>query len=207
MNSKKNNLSEDKRVAIDGDNSGLVNTGTINNLTINQITAAEVASLSSFLSDIVIELSELASSAPLIIQSKNIPPAVDVKLIHNKIKRNMRLVDDWRNYGYLLAAALSQAERQNPNASYFLHRNIGIQYRKIRDELLAASKLQCGINEFVQMHCDEIIDQLIAALENTLTHQTTKGIKHEISQFAIGVVVADSIIDCTVLEKPTNVIA
>lgn len=187
-----------KSVAVTGDNMGVVNTGNIENLTINNVSISQIAELSSYLSEIVFELSDQTILSKPDTTPRQLPPSVEAKLQYNQLNRNMALVDEWRTFGYMLANILSKSEINNPAVSVLMRRNLGFEYRKVRDKILGSSIQKGKTFTLKAGQADDIIDELIAVLITKIPPK----IKYELAHFAVGIVVVDAIVDCSVLEKP-----
>jgi hypothetical protein len=192
-----------KSVEIDGDNSGVVNTGTIE--TLNLILPLEShLPLSSFLSDVVIGFADATSSANLIQRNKKIPPAIEIKLAHNYLKRNMALINAYTNYGYVLESTYEAVEQYNQNARFFVRSSIGNHYLEVRDNLYAQGNQSLSLLEFVQGNSDNIVDQLRKQLlSNFAKRKSIKAVHEEVASYAVGLLIADSVMECAVLEKPS----
>jgi hypothetical protein len=190
-----------------GDNEGIVNTGEIGTLNIHLPPRGSRVMLPSVLGDVVLKLSQSATSNKLEASLLQLPPKIEYKLEHNELKRNMSIIEDFCQYGHMLEAALTSAEQYNPNARFFLYKNVGKKYELIRDSLFDNQSSEVNKLIFVQKNSDEIIDQLLETLLQELKLPKTTDIYIETVRFALGLVIADSIMQCRTLEKPTDVIA
>ncbi len=196
----------DNRVKIDESNNGIVNTGTIGTLNVYTRPPGGVAMLSSLLSEIVTTLSVAASTQKLVEINLELPPKISLKIEHNQLNRNKSIINDFLCYGHMLEASLVSAEKYNPNIRFFLYKNIGEEYQLIRDNLFSTQTEYSDVLKFVQKNADLIIDVLINKLLKEFKTDNKKTIYVETTKFALGLAIADSIMECKTLEKPEHAI-
>lgn len=188
------------QVNVGGNNSGIINTGD-GNLSVYQIQIAEHGPLTSFLTDIVIDFSN-ATLAKLTKAQIVVPPDIEIKIEHNRLSRNMQLIDAYRSFGYMLETIFFGVENHNPNARFFVHQHIGTLYCECRDELHLKDLHNLDRLSFVRERCDDIVDSLRNRLISELSIKAKQEVRYEVSTFAIGLLIADSVMDCAVLERP-----
>lgn len=202
--SRQQPLPQDSSVKVDGSNNGFINTGSIGSVTVNNFNVANLAPLSSYLTDIITDLSTSVSSQALQPRNKEIPPNIVTKLSANDLARNMSLIENYRSFGYMLEAVYEGIESQNPNARFFVHQRMNREYCLIRDGLRSETDGAISLPQFVRKNSDSIVDRLGAKIMTDFQYAGRLGTKLEVAIFAVGLLIADSIMDCKVLERPAN---
>lgn len=189
-------------VGVGGSNTGLINTGTIENLQI-LLPLGHDLPLASYLSDVVVGFAD-AASEKLVEKNKKIPPRIELKLKHNHLKRHMHLIETYRSYGYLLITTYEAVEQNSLNARFFVRSSIKENYGEIRDKMFnEAADQNLSLIDFVRKNSDAIIDGLRSQMITDFAKRSSiKSVPVEVATFAVGLLIADCVMECHVLEKP-----
>lgn len=195
-------------VAIAGDNTGsIVNVNlTATNLTI----AAErqiARELPSYLSKVVARFSEDMSeydSGP----KRSLPPEVDVKLAYNDFPPSHHVIADYSKYLNVLEATYRGVEQRNDDARRLVRRRAAVAYAKQLHDLCTTNGIKYAqAHDFARGHAVSLVMAVVTALLTDFAAENVSYVMQETAHLAVCLIVADAVIECEVLERPTDAVA
>jgi len=139
-----------------------------------------------------IELEPIAPTSPTSLRAINI----DDKIQHNKIVRNLPLIDEHKIYYSKIAALYDELEAQGSFKKDNLLRNIRRIYLKAKGQYVPVDD-QVGL---VGNHADDIFEEVEERLLNECEN-LPKLCGEDIS-FGISIIMVDAFMRCKILEEP-----
>lgn len=128
--------------------------------------------------------------------------AVDAKMEHNNLVRNVLLVDTLYDfYGGITERAFKTAEQEKPGSKNKILRKINEFYKTAVYDRGGRNKE--NRLKVVREHADSIVDEVVERTKDMIVHSKSVS-ECELEDFlsAINCVVGYAIIECQVLEKP-----
>ncbi|MBI5861031.1 MAG: hypothetical protein HZB64_02445 [Rhodocyclales bacterium] len=191
------------------------NNGTITNLTVGDGSTvalhleAELArKLPSHLGAFIAQLAFKGGLTASSTQMRPLPPEVADKLRHNQLPVRHPIIRDWIRHSLALERAYHGVEQQNADARYLVRQRAGAVYE---EELLKAaqdSKIpEAEISEFARHHAIMLVQAVTDRLLVDYRASKTGLVEEEIARLAVSLVVADAVVECEVLEKPSHATA
>lgn len=192
-------------VAIAGDN-----TGTIQNVNATHLTIAverQIArELPSYLSTVVARFSEDVSeydSGP----KRSLPPEVDVKLAYNDFPLSHHIIADYSKYSNVLEATYRGVEQRNDDARRLVRRRAAVAYAKQLHDLCTTNGIKHSqAHAYARGHAVFLVMAVVASLLADFTAENVPHVMQETAHLAVCLIVADAVIECEVLERPTDAV-
>ena len=199
---------KDKSIAIGGNAAGpvvnlVVEKGLILNLTKEQRIEQQ---LPSFLGKLILVFSQQSLSEYGKGARRKLSLEVSDKLKHNDFPPHHRVIRDFLRYAHVLETSYLGVEQRNSDARFLVRRKAGIAYEtEIQMGMDAASQPDGSKLDYVRAHASVIIANVIGRLFEDYKSSCEIKVEKEIVDLAISLVVADAIVECEVLEKPSDV--
>lgn len=135
------------------------------------------------------EIDDIGDPEPL-----NIPFRIEDKIVHNSIKRNKYLVEEYAKFYPKLNLLYGELESQGSFKKEKLLRNIKLLYTKVKGRFLQdGGTLQNFSDDIFEAMEDELLDLL----------EEEHSLSDDIS-FGLPIIMVDSFIRCNILENPNK---
>lgn len=191
-------------VAVAGNNNGSILNITATNLTL-AVEQQVARQLPSYLSGVIAKFSEDWSSyddAP----RRSLPPEIDEKLAYNDFPPTHPVITDYLKHIGALESTYRGIEQRNDDARRMVRRRAAGAYH---NELCKLCELH-GVRhtqarDFARKNAVVLVQAVVAAL--TADFQAgalASSVMQETADLAITLIVADAVIECEVLERPTD---
>ncbi len=192
-------------VAVEGDNTGSITNINAENVTVLQNKVNR--ELPSYLSKLVVQLSADMSEYDSG-DSRSLPPEVHVKLEYNDFPSSNYLIADYIRYASLLEATYRGVEQRNDDVRRLVRRRAAVAYSYRLSELCKANQQKnTQAHDLARRHAVQLVSEVIKSLvEEIQSNGSAAGVMEETAHLAISIVVADAVIECDVLERPTDAI-
>lgn len=185
-------------IAVGGDVSGTLlnfNAETIN------VDIQQKSELSSFLGQVIVSFSQQSISEYGTGGRRPVPPEVKVKIKHNNLAPNHRLLMDWTWHELLLEQVYLGVEQENPEARYLVKRKAAVVYESLLVDVPPEERI-----DYVRSNASALVYNVVDLLLENYKNSGNIKVAEEIAHLAISVIVADAIVECEVLERPEDVI-
>jgi hypothetical protein len=198
--------STDGSTAVGGDiNAPVVNVnasdGSVVNVKVEQRIARE---LPSFLGAVIVLFSQQSLSEYGLGTRRPLPAEVVEKVKHNNLPQEHRVLTDYCRHGLVLERAYLGVEQQNADARYLVRRKAAVAYES---QLAAACELasipmtEKGV--FARAHAAMLVDAVTEQLLQEYASSKAIKVEQETAHLAVSLIVADAVIECEVLERPS----
>lgn len=202
--------STDGSTAVGGDNSApIVNVNASDASIVSvQIEHRVALELPSFLGAVIVLFSRQSLSEYGRGERRPLPAEVVEKVNYNNLPPDHRVLKDYYLHGQVLEGAYHGVEQQNADARYLVRRRAGITYdSQLASALERASKPPSERIAFVRDNAAILVDAVIERLLKEYASSEAIKVEQEIAHLAISLIVADAVVECEVLERPTNALA
>ena len=209
MNKPPHTSASDGSIAVSGDNQGsIVNLKAEDGGTVNFVMENRVArELPSFLSEVIVLFSQQSLSQYSLGQRRELPPEVIEKVSYNNLPVNHQILIDYRRHGLILERSYHGVEQRNDDARYLVRRKATISYKEqLANACKAASvadDMQCS---YARKNAATLLAAVVCDLLNEYKLSKALMVEQETAHLAISLVVADAVVECEVLERPSDAI-
>ncbi|MDD3183531.1 MAG: hypothetical protein PHD48_12125 [Alphaproteobacteria bacterium] len=164
--------------------------------------------LPSFLAKIITSFSEQNLTGYGDTQNRDLPPEVEEKIRFNNISRDDYLIADWTRYSHILERVYKGVEQQNADARFLVRRKAKTTYQS--ELSTACNKKSVPFSQKTSYATQNASALVESTIQQMMQHyaSTSGGIsvEEEIAHLAVSLVVADAVVECDVLERPTNAV-
>lgn len=198
---------EDSSTAVAGDNSGTIANITVGDgSTVDLHLEAEVArKLPSHLGAVIAQLACASDLAVASTNARELPPEVAEKLHHNQLPTRHPIIRDWTRHSLALERVYHGVEQQNADARYLVRQRAGAVYE---EELLKAASNdkipETALSAYARQNAVMLVNAVTERLLVDYRASKADFVEAEIARLAVSLVVADAVVECEVLEKPSH---
>ena len=195
-------------VAVAGDNQGsILNVNAADGGTVNVHIESQVArELPSFLSDVIVLFSHQSLSAYGLGPRRDLPPEALLKVKYNNLPLDHPVLVDYRRHGLILERCYQGVEQQNDDARYLVIRKAAFAYKNQLTVACTAASIPTEMHAtYARANAASLIAAVIAELIEEYKSSKAIMVAQETAHLAISLVIADAIVECEVLERPSDV--
>ncbi len=193
--------SRDRSVSVGGDANA-----PVTNIQIGQVSLAVQQQINRELPSHLGAVIAMFSSQELSAQTarRPLPPEVSQKLIFNNLPEDHYLLDWYYRYSLELTRAYKGAEQVNPNARVAVRLRARSAYIDYAETARMRIDPPPSRSSYAAGNAASILVAVIEKMMEEYKSSSGAKVEQEMARLAISLVVADAVVECDVLEEPTN---
>jgi len=206
---KPSTSASDGSVSVSGDNSGnILNVNAGDGATFNfQLESRIARELPSFLSAVIVLFSQQSLAEYSLGSRRTLPPEVIQKVAYNNFPESHQILVDYRRHSLVLERSYHGVEQQNDDARYLVRRKAAVAYQSQLASACKAASIPLPMHgAYARNNAVTLISAVIDELLQEYKSSKTIMVEQETAHLAISLVVADAVVECEVLERPTDAV-
>jgi hypothetical protein len=161
--------------------------------------------LPSFLGKVIVLFSGQSLSEYGLGARRKMPPEVTEKIKYNNLSPNHLGLSDYYRYFFLLERAYLGVEQQNADARVLVRRRAAISYAsQVAKACRAASIIESHKLDYVRGNADALVEMVVNELLESYKTSNELKVEQETAHLAVSLVVVDAVVECDVLERPSD---